>query len=508
MVEGVAMSERVKAAASVRSAVLDIEDLPTTGWRGKETYIRSQLLSWYARHRRHLPWRGDPPPWSEDKAGRKRKADEEEREQGQSKIASFFKKSLKPPSTPDHLIDLDNGGIVAIERGAQPEATSASERIVAEPSVAGFKPSAYGTWVSEVMLQQTQVERVIAYWTRWMTEFPTLQDLAAASSDAVNAVWAGLGFYGRAKRLHEGAKYVQKVHDGNIPSELESLKAIPGVGPYTAGAISSIAFGRRSAVVDGNVIRVFARLQALEGDANAIALQKKCWLLADELVDAAQPGNFNQALMELGATVCTPQSPACSRCPLRSQCSVAELAALGKAQVTDYPAKPKKKGPRLRSLALASLQDTDGRWLFVRRPDTGLLAGQWDFPSIELVTAETSSELTADASSNAAAQLLAVVKSLLQKFDDDLILLTQCPPVEHTFSHERHTMYLFGITAPMAAAKVVSGEGTVSWMSRSEAEHAGITSGIRKVLAALESRDNKVQTLQPKRNHKASKRTA
>ncbi|CAK9036830.1 Adenine DNA glycosylase (MutY homolog) (hMYH), partial [Durusdinium trenchii] len=192
--------------------------------------------------------------------------------------------------------------------------------------------ASYGVWVSEVMLQQTQVAVVIPYWTRWMRRFPTLNDLAAAPLEEVNALWAGLGFYGRARRLHEGAKYVLAQHGGQLPSDVTALRKIPGVGPYTAGAIASIAFQQPAALVDGNVARVFARLRAMPaalGVAKSQRLMKRCWSLAEQLVDRTEPGVFNQALMELGATICTPSSPSCERCPLRFACRAFAARAAG-----------------------------------------------------------------------------------------------------------------------------------------------------------------------------------
>eukprot|EP00931_Biecheleriopsis_adriatica_P087083 TRINITY_DN61602_c0_g1_i1.p1 TRINITY_DN61602_c0_g1~~TRINITY_DN61602_c0_g1_i1.p1 ORF type:complete len:534 (+),score=116.98 TRINITY_DN61602_c0_g1_i1:57-1658(+) len=457
----------------------DVEGVATASWQGKEAEIRKRLLCWYAQNRRQLPWRGDPPPWSEDKAARKRKADEEEKQRNQPKLSSFFK-SLKTSGSREPVkITLDDDS-----DSSGPSFTSALTPEMQSGGAPGaFERTAYGTWVSEVMLQQTQVERVIAYWTKWMKEFPTLKALAAASADAVNAAWAGLGFYGRARRLHEGAKFVQDKCNGEIPEDLEKLKAIPGVGPYTAGAISSIAFGKCAAVVDGNVIRVFSRLRALPGESNSPALTKTCWSLADDVVDPEQPGSFNQALMELGATVCTPQAPACSRCPLHSLCSVAALAATGKVEVTDFPAKPKKKGPRLRTLALAALQDSRGRWLLMRRPESGLLAGQWELPSIEIGAGEQTAE-GAGLPPAAAKQLEALLDSLMP---GSSLSLEQCvsPPLEHVFSHEKHTMHVFRAAEQIAPCEVTPGNRTAAWMSREEAEQAGLTSGLRKVFDAL-----------------------
>jgi A/G-specific adenine glycosylase len=180
--------------------------------------------------------------------------------------------------------------------------------------------SPYGTWVSEVMLQQTRVETVVSYWTRWMARFPTVAALAAASPDTVNALWTGLGYYRRARFLHDGAKQVLSEFGGNLPGVVSELEKIKGIGKYTAGAIASIAFKQRVPVVDGNVIRVMFRLRALLADPKHAAALKHLWGVTATLVDPDEPGAFNQALMELGATICTPKSPRCADCPVAELC--------------------------------------------------------------------------------------------------------------------------------------------------------------------------------------------
>ncbi|KAM5266483.1 adenine DNA glycosylase isoform 3-T3 [Hipposideros larvatus] len=180
---------------------------------------------------------------------------------------------------------------------------------------------AYAVWVSEVMLQQTQVATVINYYTQWMQKWPTLQDLASASLEEVNQLWAGLGYYSRGRRLQEGARKVVEELGGHVPRTAETLqRLLPGVGRYTAGAIASIAFGQATGVVDGNVVRVLCRVRAIGADPSSTLVSQQLWSLAQQLVDPARPGDFNQAAMELGATVCTPQRPLCSQCPVQSLC--------------------------------------------------------------------------------------------------------------------------------------------------------------------------------------------
>nr|XP_040144508.1 adenine DNA glycosylase isoform X2 [Ictidomys tridecemlineatus] len=188
---------------------------------------------------------------------------------------------------------------------------------------------AYAVWVSEVMLQQTQVATVINYYTRWMQKWPTLQNLANASLEEVNQLWAGLGYYSRGRRLQEGARKVVEELGGHMPRTADTLQQLlPGVGRYTAGAIASIAFGQATGVVDGNVVRVLCRVRAIGADSKSTLVSQHLWSLAQQLVDPNRPGDFNQAAMELGATVCTPQRPLCSQCPVQSLCRARQRVSL------------------------------------------------------------------------------------------------------------------------------------------------------------------------------------
>src|SRR5215470_3894591 len=185
----------------------------------------------------------------------------------------------------------------------------------------------YAIWVSEIMLQQTRVATVIPYWERWMARFPTVSALAEAPLDDVLAAWAGLGYYSRARNLHAGAQAVGTRFGGALPSCAAELREVPGIGPYTAGAIASIAFGERAPLVDGNVARVLARVFAIEHDIKSTAGSKALWAAAGELMNAlptgAAPGDLNQGLMELGATICAATQPRCLVCPLARDCDAA-----------------------------------------------------------------------------------------------------------------------------------------------------------------------------------------
>ncbi|XVE72617.1 hypothetical protein DITRI_Ditri11bG0052400 [Diplodiscus trichospermus] len=254
---------------------------------------------------------------------------------------------------------------------------------------------AYGVWVSEVMLQQTRVQTVIDYYNRWMQKWPTLQHLAQASLEEVNEMWAGLGYYRRARFLLEGAKMI--VSGGSeFPNTVSTLRKVPGIGDYTAGAIASIAFKEVVPVVDGNVVRVLARLKAISANPKDKITVKNFWKLAAQLVDPSRPGDFNQSLMELGATLCTPLNPSCSSCPVSSQCRALYNSKNDESvMVTDYPMKVVKAKQRndfstvcvveiSGSQGISQQSQSDSRFLLVKRPDEGLLAGLWEFPSVTL----------------------------------------------------------------------------------------------------------------------------
>src|SRR5262245_56574691 len=204
----------------------------------------------------------------------------------------------------------------------------------------------YAIWVSEAMLQQTTVAAVIPYWHRFLARFPNVAALARATEEEVLAMWTGLGYYRRARALREGAIKVMERHRGMVPGDRDSLLALPGVGAYTAGAIASVAFGRPEPVVDGNVKRVFSRLFAIKG--NGAAVEKKHWRIARSLVEGPHPGELNQALMELGATVCTPRSPECKRCPIAKTCRARELG-----RQASFPATVARKAIQDVELAVA-----------------------------------------------------------------------------------------------------------------------------------------------------------
>lgn len=235
----------------------------------------------------------------------------------------------------------------------------------------------YHVLVSEAMLHQTQVTTVLRYFPRFIEIFPTIETLATADEASVLQVWQGLGYYRRARNLQAAAKAIVKHFDGQIPSNIDQLRTLPGIGAYTAGAIASIAFGRRSAAVDGNVIRVLARLFVLKGPSNHPSMVSAAWQIAEHLVPPTRPGDFNQAMMDLGATICTPRNPRCSACPLQRRC-----LAFQSDMVDQLPERSTRSQPQsVRHHVLAISRS--GRWVLRQRPKNGLWAGMWELPSVE-----------------------------------------------------------------------------------------------------------------------------
>ncbi|KAI8097144.1 DNA glycosylase [Halteromyces radiatus] len=389
---------------------------------------------------------------------------------------------------------------------------------------------AYEVWVSEIMLQQTQVATVIDYYNRWMTAFPSIFDLAAADIEQVNTLWAGLGYYSRAKRLWEGAKKVVKEFDGILPNNAKDLeKHIPGVGPYTAGAIASIVFGQQTSLVDGNVIRVLARLRSIGADMKKANVIELFWQIATTLVPSERPGDFNQALMELGARICSPQNPNCDGCPIQTQCSALvqlrlhgellskdggfwnqkETAALiehdckycpaitkdldhDEYSVTRYPVKADKKPPRDEECAVSIVEKIpcegtdDGLsegslYLISRRPDKGLLAGLWEFPSLELDNKQTTYEQRSTLSSTFLKNQynLDLMDGTLDVKKQDL------GNVVHLFSHIRKVYHIEWISISSSILKQTSTEQT-KWITMDELKTAPIPTGLKKAIKLLE----------------------
>ncbi|MBI3270295.1 MAG: A/G-specific adenine glycosylase [Planctomycetes bacterium] len=232
----------------------------------------------------------------------------------------------------------------------------------------------YRVWISEVMLQQTRVETVIPYFERFLARFPTVEALDAAPLEDVLKAWEGLGYYSRARNLHAAARELVLHHGGRLPTTAAALRELPGFGPYTSAAVASLAFGERTPVVDGNVLRVMARLLAVEVDPRGLHPRRRIDRALERAISGEDPSAFNQGLMELGALVCVPRSPRCPLCPLRADCTAARRGLQER-----LPVRPARR-PVPTHEVLAAIVVRAGKVLVVRRPRRGLLGGLWEFP--------------------------------------------------------------------------------------------------------------------------------
>ncbi|MDE0088864.1 MAG: A/G-specific adenine glycosylase [Candidatus Poribacteria bacterium] len=244
----------------------------------------------------------------------------------------------------------------------------------------------YRIWVSEVMLQQTQVKKVVDYYERFIERFPNVKQLAAAPLQDVLKVWEGLGYYARARNLHKAAQFIIKEFDGEIPKDYATFRKLPGVGDYSAAAVHSIAFNKPYAAVDGNIKRVLARLYLIDAPINEASSAKHFQRKADDLLDQDEPGLFNQAMMELGATVCRPQSPTCLVCPVNMFCD-----AFHSARQDEFPHRRKTKPTPEHHIAACVIYKAS-KVLIVQRPLDGLLGGLWEFPNGQIGENETAED--------------------------------------------------------------------------------------------------------------------
>jgi A/G-specific adenine glycosylase len=235
----------------------------------------------------------------------------------------------------------------------------------------------YRVWVSEIMLQQTQVPTVIPYFERFMARFPTVQVLAEAPLDAVLHHWSGLGYYARARNLHQAARRVCEECGGAFPTDLEGMQSLPGVGRSTAGAVLSLALGQRQAILDGNVKRVLARYCAIPGWPGEGPVLRRLWQLAEYFTPEVRVADYNQAMMDLGATLCTRTRPACTACPLADCCAARRLG-----RVEDYPGKRPRKALPTKAVQMLLVRDPNGAILLERRGPAGVWAGLWSLPEI------------------------------------------------------------------------------------------------------------------------------
>jgi A/G-specific adenine glycosylase len=318
----------------------------------------------------------------------------------------------------------------------------------------------YRIWLSEIMLQQTQVTAVIPYFLRFTQRFPDIARLAAASEDEVLALWSGLGYYARARNLHAAAQRIAVEHDGRFPEAFEAITALPGIGRSTAGAIAVFAFGARHPILDGNVKRVLARCFGIEGFPGTPAVEKVLWARAESLLPVQDVAAYTQGLMDLGATVCTRGRPRCEACPLRVQC-----VAFAQGTTAALPSPRPRKALPERSTVMLILR-RDAEVLLEKRPAPGIWGGLWSFPEI------------ADA-----AEAQAVAR---QRFGIDAELETLLPDVRHGFTH-------FGLTIRPAVLRVRCVEPRAQnpgsmWLNLEDAVGAALPAPVRDILRSLASR--------------------
>ncbi len=281
----------------------------------------------------------------------------------------------------------------------------------------------YRVWISEIMLQQTQVVTVIPYFQRFMERFPTVQALAAAPLDDVLKFWEGLGYYARARHLHRAARKIMTEFGGQLPDTIEELRKLPGVGRYTAGAIASLAFGCDAPVVDGNVRRVLCRLYAVRGDIRQPRLERKLWALAEWNLPKGKAGRWNEAMMELGATVCVPRAPRCGECPLAKVCRARASGIQGK-----LPQRVTRRRLPHHDVTAAIIWKR-GHVLIAQRPLGGMLGGLWEFPGGKRERGE---------SLEACLQ-----REIREELGVEIEVGQRVTQVEHTYTHFRITLHAF-----------------------------------------------------------------
>ncbi|TAK43036.1 MAG: A/G-specific adenine glycosylase [Betaproteobacteria bacterium] len=317
---------------------------------------------------------------------------------------------------------------------------------------------AYRVWLSEVMLQQTQVDAVTGYYRRFLARFPDLRALAQAPQDEVLRLWSGLGYYARARNLHATARELLARHGGRFPRSLQELEALPGIGRSTAAAIAVFAFGRKAAILDGNVKRVLARCFGIAGFPGDAAVQRELWALAGKLVPARSPRTYTQGLMDLGAAVCRRARPLCDACPVDSLC-----VARREGRIAELPApRPRKAMPLRRAQWMVALQD--GRVLLERRPSSGVWGGLWSFPELN----------GRDAA------------SFGRSIGCDIAAVRRLPALEHAFTHFR--LRVLPLLCDVRRSSARAERAGRLWLDVADAAQSAVPTPVRNLLAQLAAR--------------------
>jgi A/G-specific adenine glycosylase len=323
----------------------------------------------------------------------------------------------------------------------------------------------YTVWISEIMLQQTQVATVAPYFERFLARFPDARTLAEAPLDDVLKLWEGLGYYSRARNLHRAARVLVEEHGGELPSDPDALRRLPGIGPYTANAIASLAFGVDVPVLDGNVMRVLTRLHDISDDIRLPETRQALWRIAGELVPAGHAAAWNEGLMELGRRVCTPKAPRCEECPLAADCR-----ARAKGIQTERPVRSKKARPPHHVVTAAVILRGDGDVLITRRPHDKMLGGLWEFPGGKCVAGETLQEC--------------LQREIREELGVEIAVGGQLARIKHAYTHFRITLYAFMCTL-VAGEPQTLGCADFAWVALDALDRYAFPTTDRKIIAAL-----------------------
>jgi A/G-specific adenine glycosylase len=328
-------------------------------------------------------------------------------------------------------------------------------------------PDPYAVWISEIMLQQTRVETVIPYYGRWMIRFPGVKELAAASEQEVLSIWEGLGYYSRARNLLKAARMVVENYGGEIPRDLIELRKLPGIGRYTAGAVASMAFGLDSAALDGNLRRVYSRVFNVAEPADSSTGMKILWGLAEKHLPKGHAGDYNQALMDLGATICLPHNPACPLCPLRRIC---EARALG-LQEQRPVMKPKLKVPHY--MVTAAVIRRKNKILLAKRPSKGLLGGMWEFPGGKVEKGESLEAC--------------LVREIREELGASICVGEEFGIYKHAYTHFRITLHAFMCELTGGKPRPLEASG-LAWVPPAELDDYPMGKVDRQIARRLQTR--------------------
>ncbi|MBQ6519547.1 MAG: A/G-specific adenine glycosylase [Anaerolineaceae bacterium] len=309
--------------------------------------------------------------------------------------------------------------------------------------------SPYATWISEIMLQQTRVETVKPYFDRWMERFPDVNTLAAADEQDVLRLWEGLGYYSRARSIHKAAKQIVNEYNGAIPPDPALLRKLPGIGDYTAGAIASIGYGLPAAALDGNIRRILARFYDIADPVRTPQTEKKLWTLAEGNLDRERPGDFNEALMDLGSAICLPENPQCLLCPIAENCLARQHGTMNERPVM-LKAEPV---PHYIVTAAVIPDGTGERFLLTKRPDKGLLGGLWEFPGGKQEAGESLKEC--------------IVREIREELDIAIEAGEPFGIYKHAYTHFKVTLHAFICHHTSGTPKTLA-SSELGWFTREE----------------------------------------